>query len=727
MSSLQHKGELEVVFESANTGRTARWSAVSFVDKSFFTAPSVPPIYWQPGLTQDPDTGKCRAVAGLPDSDGFDGVSEFAGHLLLWRGQTLKWSDLNDIMNWIPVALTAATGRAVAANDVAQPDVGSNSAFVSLTDFSGEFVVDQFVRIVSNEDDASRIRYSYYQVAAVASELSATTSIEVDQSVPASSTGTTIYTAGYIDFKTSARLSVAGSPKLLEVLSTSRNVSTAYTLDAASSAVGAVGTTVSFPLSSFPFDLKVGDIISVGTSQTAGQDLYTVTTLGQTLIARRLGIGKAQKGPGLTYAFGGSNPAVYVVVQPWVKVKNLSSTSVAIPSGSAVTPTNGLKLTNLGYTGAIKAGGTVPSGSIVETLDANEAGELENVGDGVNGSIFAVVKLADYAYILKQDSIQSVQYVGPASGVFFIRGEVYGEGPIGRYSWCRIDEKSIVIWGTKGWFVYSGGQNMVAIGTNHWKTADAELDRARVDEIVAFHHKPHNEIWFAYPVLGSAQVKVIVYNYEFNSVMVDTYGEHLNGITALGLVDWELAPTWESLPDTELFNSVAKRWYEYSDTGRQTVPVIGVGGDTPNPDYGEAEGTTVPRLLVQGSVPYRASSDDCAPDGVPTLVETMDTDFGDPALVKYVDTVLIGLQVKTKLAEHPSQLRVYLGSKLSLDDDVSWTDAATIDVTGNTNNPTKVNLRASGRYFRLKFESSAPGVQWDLVFWRLFARAGSTY
>jgi len=54
-------------------------------------------------------------------------------------------------------------------------------------------------------------------------------------------------------------------------------------------------------------------------------------------------------------------------------------------------------------------------------VDANEAGETRVIGSDVNGSIFNIVVLGDYAYIFKERSIQVMQYVGVTSGTFFIR------------------------------------------------------------------------------------------------------------------------------------------------------------------------------------------------------------------------------------------------------------------------------------------------------------------
>jgi len=722
--AIQFRGELEEVFDGASASSESRWIAADYYDKVVFATPSFQPIYWQPGLSEIVTYKKCRPVPGLPNTDGWDGVAEFAGHILFWRGVSILWSDLNDFANYIPVAITASTGRAVTASGFVMPQVGSTSNFVFLNERSGSFTASQFVRVVSNEDSPSDIRYSYFQVSSVSSSDEETTSIPATQTAPGSEEQT-IYTTSHVGFVADSKVSVAGNVVDLVVVDSSRDVTTTYELGGASSTIGEVGESVTFPLAEFPFDLKVDDIISVSTKNAVGQDLFKVTVIGLSLRAIRLGVGETQKTPGTSYPYGGANPTVYVKFQPWVKVRNTGATFV-VQQSVAIVPADGLKLTPLGLTGEMDRGLTVPSGSIVETLDANEAGTVQNIGDGINGPIFAITKLADYAYILKERSIQSVQYVGRDSGTFYFRTEIFEEGPIGKYAWCRIDEKRIIFWGTKGWYEYQGGQNIEEIGRVIWDTVADEVDRARADEIVMFHNKPRNEVWMYYPVVGSRASNVIVYNYTFNTVVKDYYPEDINGITAVGLVDWEIAPTWESLDATELINGAAKRWYEYVDVGSKQYPIVAIGGTAGNPSMGESSGSIVPRILAHGRVPYRSTSDDCDPDPVDIIAETPDYSWGDPSAVKYISMVKLGLFIEPSYTG-PAYLRVQLGTRMNQDSDVHWSGEARVEVSGNGNVVTKVNLRGAGRYARLRFLSSEVDARWSISSFEISARIGNTF
>lgn len=732
--SLQFQGELTEIYSGGQTGPTSRWVATNWIDKVLFATPSVIPLYWQPGLSDTPQYRFCRPIPGLPDQTGYDGIEVFAGHVILWKGSTVKGSDLNDFACWIPVAVAPSSGRGVLAEDFRQPATGTISGFVYLRNVSGSFVAGQYVRVVSDEDDPSKIAYSYYKVDAAASSTSRVPSIDATQTVPPVSAAR-IYTTTPRTWLEGARLAVGGNAVKLTVTGQSRAISAVtYQLSATSSAVPVVGSTISLPLSAFPHALAKGDVVSVGSSDLAGRDLYEVTAVGQTLVARRLGVGSAQGPVGSTYASGS-----YVKFQPWVSAANVTDTSVTISAEAQVSEADGLRLESLGYSGGLPADAVVRTGSVLETLGVNEAVEFENVGAAINGDIYAVVTLADYAYILKRESIQSMQYIG-GSDPYRVRAEIFEEGPIGRYAWCRYDNKAIVFWGHKGWFSYAGGQVLTAVGSAHWDQVDAELDRARVDEIVAFHNRPRSEVWFAYPVLGGGPTKVAIINYDSGSVVVDEYDESLNGITSLGLVDWEVAPTWESLPDTERWDCQVrgsgttglepdlepKRWYEYVEDGLQARTLIGIGGDEGNLNNGEDPDETIPRLLVHGRVWHRASRDDCDPQAYEASAETPDFDFRDPQAVKYVEGVYLHLHVPVTM-DGPMRMKVQIGTRSGLDAAIVWSTPASVEVSGNGNIVTKVDLRAAGRLVRLRFISDERDVRWEVSAYTMIARVGTVY
>lgn len=722
---LQFQGELEEVFQGAQASPTNRWTAANWIDKVLLATPSITPIYWQPDLDEIPIWGKCRPIPGLATTDGWDGIEIFDGHAILWRGSTMKWSARDDFASWVPVALTAASGRGVIGEQFIQPAESQTTDWVYYDDGAGSFVANQYVRTVGNETDPSAIRYDYYKVAEVSSKNDTRTSgIPVSQSVGPGDAAR-LYTTGYSEFPTDCRLTVDGERTGLVVVDKSREVNQSYKLAVTSPEIPDVGGSINLTLSGFPFELKVGDIVSVSIKDKPGQDLYRVDVVGITIVCTRLGLGEGQQVIGTLYVVSSGAPDVWVRFQHWVDVRNEDTLWALIQPDAQISSSDALKLVALGYTGGTDVGSYVPSGAVLETLDTNDAGEVENVGSLINGDIHAVVTLADYAYILKSKSIQSVQSVGRESGTFFLRGEIYEEGPIGKYAWCRFEERFLVFWGNRGWYRYGGGQALEQVGDSHWTTVQEELDISRADEIVAHHNRDRDEVWFAYPVLGGG-TRVVIYNYTSSSIVVDDYPEELNGITAIGTVDWEVAPTWESLPETELCNGPAKKWYEYVEDGLKPRTLIGIGGDLGNPDAGEDPSEIVPRILAHGRVYFRASRDDCDPQGYESFAETPDFDGGDPITVKYVDTVFLSLWVPQALPR-PMKLKVQLGCRMSLDSDIRWSDPTTIEVSGNGNLQPKVNIRGAGRLVRLRFSSDVKDTEWAISGFRILYRPGGSY
>jgi hypothetical protein len=716
---LQFQGILSELYTGAGTSRTSRWAAANYIDRVLFATPSAPCLFW-------PGSGKARLLPGLPNTSGYDGVEVFAGKVLLWRGSTLKWSATNDFSMWIPVAETPASGRALLEEDVVVPAVGALTEQVYLSGASGEVVPGQYVRVVSNEEDARRVMYDYFLVRTVSSAVSQfSTAIKRPQSVSAGKT-TKVFLGRYdthIDWTLGSRLTVNGESTRLRVVACSRNVVAGYSTSGVSGLIPPVGDRFTLSLSTLPSELKTGDVVSVGPQEGPGQDLYQLAgPPSYVLTLTRLDVGDQITGG--TWASGTS-----VSHQNWVEVVNDGTGSVSVPAEAEISVVNSVVLQNLGYTGGTEPGQPMVKGSIIETVEANDSGELDNVGNLINGPIFGVVTLADYAYILKKKSIQSLQAVDAASGSLFVRTEILDEGPVGRYAWCRFSDRSIAFVGAKGFYIYAGGQDLRQLANSIWDTFFDELDKARADEVIGYHNRQLNEVWFVYPT-KAGETKVVIYNYDEKSFVIDRYSGSLNGITAVGAVDWELAPTWDSLDTSEKCNGTAKRWYEYIDLGSREYAIMAIAGDWANPDLGEVAGTTVPRLLLHGRVFSRSSRDDCNPEAYTCIAETLEFDFGDPEAFKYVDTVYLSIWSEdgTPLA---GGLQVQLGTRDSLGSPVRWTSAAVVEdrqaMTGyQSGRPVQVNLTGSGRLIRLRFLSSAVGAEWAISGYRIVARLGGT-
>lgn len=707
--------ELGEIWTGAQAGFPLRWSACNFFDKAFFAQGSIPPVYWPKG-------GRARAVPGLPDTTGWDGIEEFAGHLILWKGERWKWSHVNDFTVWIPIGESSTVLSVFTLDAFPQPSVGGTTDWIHVDEANAMFTVGQFVRIDLNSNDPITATYNFYTVAATASPLGIIAGSEkFAQTVPADGETYSVFTRIYAAWPEGGRLLLNSAASKLQVeTGSSRNVSPVFTSASTSEQNPSIGGTFHIQLVENPSTLKAGDVLSLGTVSDTGLDLYEVVTVAFNLELKRLGVGTARQA--LNYRF----PAgTFLTFQPFLRVMNTGATLATLPALTTLTVQGALKLTPTGSTGEILAGTEVPVRSVIASVDATEAGEASNAGSQINGDILAITALGEYALMLKNRSIQTIQYVGRINGVFFVRPSVLDEGLIARYAWVRVEGNRIIFWGHKEIYQYGGDLQLTPIGVMHTKKIfEEELDRSRAEEIVAHHNEAANEIWFVYPTLTGA-TKVFIYNYRENSVVVDLYDNSLNGITALGGIDWESAPAWQDLPDTLTWADDTHKWYEYVDEGEKRYTVIAVGGTAADANLGETGDDPIPRLLLHGRVFSRSSGDNCTPSAYLCKAETQDYDFDDPARFKYVDTVVLQVEVKEQLAR-PMKMWVQIGSRPNLDSDITWSVPASVEVSGNGTFRTQVNIRGAGRFHRVRFFSNTVDAQWRVASFELIARAGGT-
>lgn len=714
----QFLSELTKVYTGAQAGITHRWSSCNYNDKAIFTTSSIPgPIYWAGGNI-------ARPIPGLPSDTGFDGVEALSGRLVFWKGETITWSDQNDFTMFIPVSTTAVSFRANTTEDFVQPSVGQITDWIHLDRADGSFVVGQFVRIDLNPESISTASYQFYTVAEASNPagVSATT-IQLSQTVPASATKQ-IFTQLFSAWTVGGKLLVNGADRHLQITAASRDLLGVFTASSPSEEVPPVGSVFHVPVAENPTQLKVGDVFSIGLTAAPGLDLYEVTGVSFNLALRRLGVGTNKQAQGFKFPAGA---ALYF--QPFVTVENTSASSVTVPPATLLTTQAAVKLIGLGLTGESSPGSTIPSGSTIVSVDANSAGSTVNTGSQINGEIFAIVAIGEYGAILKERSIQSIQDVGVANGIFYIRPEIVDEGLLGRYTWTRMGDGKIVFLGHKELYEYTGGYNLTPICQTHTKQIFSELDRSRVDEILMYHHEPDTQLWLIYPTLDG-QTRSMVYNYTEGSIVQDDYDASLGGLTAIGAVDWELAPTWNDM-GVRRWNTETLRWYEYVDEGLQRYTLIATGGEDAIPALGDIPGSKVPRLLLHGRKFSRSSGDNCAPTAIYSIAETQDQDFEDSQIWKYLDTVVLDVEIQDDGLgiphAGPMKLYVQVGTRENLDSDIAWSAPAAVEVSGNGVRTTKVNIRAAGRFIRIRFFSRVVGVQWRIAGFVLIARPGGTY
>lgn len=376
-------------------------------------------------------------------------------------------------------------------------------------------------------------------------------------------------------------------------------------------------------------------------------------------------------------------PATLAVGQV-VSLQDVRGTLTYYNYYSVVSATNdNLVLQLLSLTGVTPAGLTMPAdGRQFFTVDANESGEDEITGAKQNGPIFKVVPQGDYAYSFKERSIQSIQYVGLGSGVFFVHNEVSGEGLISRDAITDRGDGMLVFLGHKELYTYQGGPNLQPVCQQTTRELYKNLDRSRLYAIRVFHNENRKEIWVQYPIVGG--FKVLIWNYIEDSSSIDDYDPGIE-FTGLGLVDW---------PTNEATGAV------------DHVPLLA-----------SKDGN----IRVHGLVYNRDG------EGYLSVSETQDFDFQNPDLYKYVDVVVLGLDVKT-VETTPRLMTVQIGSQASLSGGaITWTAPQQILVNGQAPVPVKVNPGGAGRYLRVRFTSSDPDVQWRVSSFEIHCRPGGFY
>lgn len=444
--------------------------------------------------------------------------------------------------------------------------------------------------------------------------------------------------------------------------------------------------------------------IPVGT--TASSFIMTVASGGFT-----------QPSPGGTVTINvNENPVTLgAVVGQFIFIQDIANTGQPYYNyyqitGSITTSSFQARLQDL--TGVTPAADTISASSQILSLDANEAGETRVVGSKMNGEIFRVVAMGDYAYIFKERSIQSVQYVGPESGTFFIHPEVSDEGLLSRTAVLNLGDGRIIFMGHKELYLYTGGPQPKPVATQFTRQLIREIDRTRLQDIVMTHKETRHEVWVTYPIIGGQ--KTLVWNYFEDSASIDVYDPALGGITASADVDFSTDPPWLSLPDSLTWENMDGRisWLDMSNSSNDRILLLGVGDG---------------QILVWGVTPAR---DPFPGSQYVCLSETMDFDLGEPDIFKYVDVVAIGLEILSDDSANTRLLYIQVGQRAGLgqsDNDIVWTAPTSVSTAGDQTYVVKVNPGGAGRYLRLRFYTQDSGVQFAISSFEIHCRPGGLY
>lgn len=461
---------------------------------------------------------------------------------------------------------------------------------------------------------------------------------------------------------------------------------------------------------------------------TAGVIFFTSNP---TITIQRMGQGSNQL---FAYPAG-----TYAVTQPYVQVQNNGISAAVFTPGVAVVEAYGLKLTLQNLTGIAPVGSNFVPGTQLLSLNANEAGQVVNAGDRINGPIWAMATSGLYAVIMKERSFQSMQYVGTPQ-IFNIWPEFSDEGLLGRNTWCKVGENTIYFWGHRAFFQFaSGSGDPTPIGQKHFVKVLSEIDLTRISEACMYHKEDRREVWFVYPVQGYdpdvAPSRVFIYNYEQGSISIDDYAEigirvtedtkyrvledgktirilesesAQSPVTAIGsLPVYTTALRWEDWKGEWRDQLIA--WSELTG-GRQFITLMGLFPD------GETQ------LVSHGAV-YNRSGEAYYSEWISVF-----HDGGDEQLFKYLDLIQFSISIKNKQTTgRPFRLYVQPGTQANLDGEVTWATPQWVDVSGNSEYTMKKNFNVSGRLIGVRWYSEQADCQWRIASYALSGRMGGTY
>lgn len=695
-------GDLQEIFDYGEqiASPSRRIVACNYLDQILFAHPQALLLAW------DGIAPKALLCPGLPFGQFYNGVSSFQGFAILWYLNRLKWSTQDDFTEWIPVGSTAASFVFTLQFPFTMPMPGVESALLYVNETNLGLVTGQFMRI----DDAPY--YSFFLVGTVLPVTGAQGFVSgFHQKVAAGAVGN-LYLNAFVPYLLGAQLYFKNSAATMQLNSDAvdpgagvLSVVTEFVNPPAGQMV-TVAISVISQFSSSPY-------VSIGPDLNPGRDVFFVQSLdlvGGVAVLQRVGVGATSP----TSHLAGE----LIVPQPYISVLNISGVDAV---GSFLTPLMerfGFTMIPQNLTQAAPAGTVFPIGQQVFTLDANGAGESVNEGAGVNGDIWQFITLSDYGYIFKHRSVQSVQFTGIGNGTFFIRPEITTEGLFGKYSFVKVGEDLIYFWGNRQIYKFQGGNQLEPIAQGYIKQLMTEVDRTKAHEITGYHNEDRFEIWFIYPSKlypDRGCSRIFIYNYVDNSVTIDDYSQTEQALTAVGQISWSDALMWAESQGSwvaPLSWPASAAWEDIDDDVLPTYNILASAGNPTLP---------LPQLLVQGQEVYDRK-------GAPysSEAQTADFDAGDSEIWKYCDTVLVSLQIKVMLAG-PANLQIFVGSKKNYDDDIVWSNPGSIDVQGNANYTTKVDIQRAGKFFRLRILSDTAGIQWRISSFRIMGRKGANY
>jgi hypothetical protein len=672
--------QLEQIYSGGNASITERWHFANFFNRIFFCNPNNDIGIYDGTLPT-------RIAPGLPmDELRWDGVTVFANHVMVWRGNVIRWSDINDGTIWIPVGETSGTGVVTTLHTFQQPQPGGQIT-LEVDSIPTGWVQGTYVQI----PNPATKNVNFYSVVGV-SPYNTADSLTVNATQILQAFENSIFTNTIPAFLKGSKIKIQGIPIVLTVKENKSKVGFVGVLkDALNLAAGQSG----YAKFTEEVLVEVGDFINIApdtsTGAQVGQNIFKVITKVSnseymvTCLGVGTNIGNHAAGCNVIH-----QPAV-IVAAPGTLPAGGPVYPIIIPVSSAIKETYIVDIKLEDLSGHDLHPYVLPIGSKILPLTANEAGQYRGSGGEDRGRIKNCIVLGETLYIFRNRGIESFQYSGRPE-VFIKRDEVTDEGLLGKYLITKVGYDEAYFWGHKDMYKMSDGQlEAVAIPVSK-KLLREEFLAGDVDTYFMWHNERDKEVWTFYkPKGGTGVLKAMIYNYFEDSCVFDIYPEQLNNVTIAGGLNF---------PDgtREVLFGVSNN--QILNNGPGFIA------------YGEFAGVKFWDRLGQP---------------ISSEAITIDLDFEDSMTYKYIDTLQLNLWVENIFEDRPFKLWVSLGGRDNLDSKPTWSGGQWVDVSGTGNIVTKINQRISGRFISAKFYSNQPGVHWKIGSYVLAGRKGGTY
>ena len=765
--------------------RTARrFVACNYLDKVIVTHPDVAAVTW------DAISSTTNPLPGLPVGDTYRGINAFQGLLCVWKGDVFKWSDVNDFTTWIPVGTTAGSFVFTLTQPFTLPAVGVASALIHVDKNPTGLIVGQFARIDSDPTYTFFKVASVLPATGVNTTISGfSQTIPPLATQPLFLQEFNAYQAGaqlYVDTQPTLPLQVAEDS--VQTAAVSLLLASGFARPAVGGSVIVSVTTT--PTASPGSYVSIGRTTTPGQDIYIVNNVDTVN-LKMTLIRQGVGSSGAtyhyagenvvdqqyvtvQNLSASTSVVSYFNAQLNEVFGFTLTSQNLTGASTpgtVYPVGQQIFTVDANAAGEVANTGALINGPILHFDTLGDygyLFKRRSIQSVQYVGSG-QGTFFIRPEITDegligdYAFV-KVGNDQ--MYLWGNRGIYKFTG--WNQlVPVAQQHYKQLaselneslanqivgyhNEKDYEVWfiypridqtGVQSLriFIYNYLENSVTI--DDYPSSFVSLTAAARIEVNQDLSWANTLGTWAAPISFSTTTA-------WSDEAADT--SPVLGILATQSNSPPSVPTMTPLDAMQRFAAAHPvgvptftdpllflNYFQYYWQQNGNWPALTPSNSSPADRqianaFGYVTGTGIPGYFLgtatsnqPGLEVYDNFATSRNNDPVLCQYESVDYDGGDPLAFKYADTQWFSIQVKSRRSV-AMPLLVYIGSKANYDDNIVWQPPIVLMVSGNKNYVTKTNVKASGRFFRVRLQAATPGMIFRISQIRILGRMGATY